>query len=290
MASRADKFLPLWSGLNHPEDLVWDGDREFLYCGGERGEIYRGTLDGKWAQIAHCGDGSFVLGLALDADGRLYICERGNGRVLKLDEQLALHEISRGTQERPMLCPNYPTFDGSGRLFVSDSGTWSRNDGVIYSIAPGTGATVWATTPSDFTNGLALSIDQDCLYAVESRASKVWRVPIRSDGTAGAPEPIWHVPETVPDGLALDREGNIYIGCYTPDSIYLLDPRTGRSELFAHDWSGQFLQAPTNLAFVGRDLGTLAAAGLCGWSINATTAIAAPGHPPVRPKVTSWHP
>lgn len=285
-----ESFARVWTGLNHPEGIVWDADKNLLYAGGERGEIYCGGLDGAWTQIAHCGDGAFVLGLTLDAAGNLFVCERGNSRVLRIDtDAISIQEISNGTPERPMECPNYPAFDSTGRLFVSDSGTWGRDDGVIFVIDATGRTSLWATTPSDFTNGIAIAPDQRFLYVAESRASRVWRIAIDIDGSAGAAEVVWHEPGTVPDGLAFDRDGRLYIGCYTPDSIYSFIPGDGATELFAHDWSGQILQAPTNLAFVGEGLHALATANLCGWAVNVTTAHPpAPGHPLTRPEVTAW--
>jgi len=281
-------FRPLFSGLHHPEGLVWDDDQELIYAGGEGGEIYRGSLDGSWEQIADCGEGGFVLGLAVDARGDLYVCDRGNSRVIKLDaDDLSTIELSRGTTERPMHCPNYPAFDASGRLFVSDSGSWGEDDGVIFVIDPERGTSVWATAPSDFTNGLALSPDARFLYAAESRASRVWRIAIEPDGTAGEQQIVWHFPATVPDGLAFDSAGRLYVSCYTPDSIYVVEP-DGEQRLFAHDWSGQFLQAPTNLAFLGKGLTSLAHANLCGWHLGVTDAVPSPGHPVARPEVASW--
>lgn len=282
-------FTPVWPGLNHAEDLVWDADRELLYAGGENGEIYRGRLDGAWEQITGCGENSFVLGITLDAAGDLYVCERGNSRVLRISTtDFTLQEISRGTPELPMVCPNYPSFDASGRLLISDSGTWGANDGRIYTLDPTTGTALWSTVPSDFTNGIALSPDEHYLYVVESHASKVSRIAINDDGSAGATELVWHVPNTVPDGLAFDQDGLLYIGCYTPDSIYLLNPSTGDHRLLAHDWSGQHLQAPTNLAFVGAGLDQFATANLCGHHLNIATDLGPTGHALLRPEVTQW--
>jgi len=282
-------FTTIWNGLNHPEDLVWDGNRQLLYAGGEQGEIYRGHLDGTWRMVATCGEGSFVLGMALDARGDLYVCEAGNARLLKINAtDFTVSEISRGTPERPMKCPNYPAFDREGRLFVSDSGSWGADDGVIYSVSAETGTSVWATAPHDFTNGIALAPDGRHLYVVESGGSKVWRTTIEDDGSAGESKIVWHVPGTVPDGLAFDRDGNLYIGCYTPDSIYFLDPWSGDTRLFAHDWSGQRVQAPTNLAFVGAELDQLATANLCGRHLNIARDLSIVGLRLHRPEVRSW--
>lgn len=279
-------FKTIWTGVNHPESIVWDGDRNLLYAGGERGEIYRGDLDNNWQQIADCGTDAFVLGLALDARGDLYVCERGNSRLLRIDsESLEQVELSRGTPSRPMICPNFAAFDVSGRLLVTDSGTWGADDGVVFTLSSHGETSVWSTVPSNFPNGIAFSQDGAFLYVVESAASKVWRIEVREDGSAGACKLVWHVPDTVPDGVTLDAAGDLYISCYTPDSIYVVDMATGESELLLHDWSGQHMQAPTNIAFVGPELDQLASANLCGRHVNVATGLGITGLPLVRPEV-----
>jgi len=117
---RAAPIAILASGLDHPEGVVWCAEREVVYAGGERGELYRVTLDGRVEQFAATGSPGAVLGLALDAAGRLYVCDEGGQRLLRVDPDTATIEVlSTGTPERPMIAPNYPVFERSGRLLVS---------------------------------------------------------------------------------------------------------------------------------------------------------------------------
>lgn len=284
-ALSAADFTTLLAGLDHPEDLVWDDRSMVLYAGSQTGDIYRGSMAGDVSILVNVGSGSFLLGLALDDAGRIFACDPGQRRVIAVDPAtLAIDQVSIGSPDRVMIKPNYPAFCSSGRLFVSDSGDWGQRNGVIYSIdANGDGATsVWDTRPCDFTNGIALSPDERYLYVAESHASRVSRISIEADGAPGSCEQVWHVAETVPDGLAFDADGRLYISCYTPDSVYCID-HDGTSALFAHDWSGQTLQAPTNIAFVGDGLSELATANLCGWHLNVTGKVPSPGHPLNRP-------
>lgn len=282
----AQDFTRVLSGLDHPEDIVWDARTQTLYAGSENGILYRGDLNGTWSPLSHLGEGLLLLGLALDDQGYVYVCNAGGHRlevVNPADGNATV--LSTGCDERSMITPNYPAFESSGRLFLSDSGAWGSNNGVIYTVAEGGRTQVWDTRLPCFTNGIALAPDGDWLYVVESIASRVSRIEIRSDGTAGRVEEVWSVPKTVPDGLAFDLAGRLFISCYTPDSIYVVDSN-GRSDLFAHDWSGQTLQAPTNIAFIGERLELLATANLCGWHINMTTRIPDPGFPLPRPVLT----
>ncbi|MBU6150196.1 MAG: SMP-30/gluconolactonase/LRE family protein [Chloroflexi bacterium] len=281
----AQDFSSVLSGLDHPEDIVWDSETQRLYAGSENGLLYSGRLDGTWSPVARLGDGLLLLGLALDGQGRVYVCNAGGHRLEVVDPESGTAVVlSTGCAERAMITPNYPAFEPSGRLFVSDSGTWGSDNGVIYTVsASDEGYTeVWDSRLPRFTNGIALSPDREWLYVVESIASRVSRIEIRPDGKAGRLEQVWSVPQTVPDGLAFDTAGRLYISCYTPDSIYVVEP-DGDTILFAHDWSGQTLQAPTNIAFVGEQLTLLATANLCGWHVNVTTKIPDAGLPVPRP-------
>ena len=74
------------------------------------------------------------------------------------------------------------------------------------------------------------------------------------------------MPGTVPDGLAFDRNGRLYIGCYRPGRIYTLDP-DGVLAVIRDDFQGTDLAAPTNLAFGGADGRNLFVASLGRWHI-----------------------
>jgi gluconolactonase len=280
-------FRSFATGLNGPEGVVWDAHRGVLYAGGRHGELYRVDLSGSVEQIVDFGEGSFVLGLALDRRGRVYACDRGRGRLLRVDpDTFAIDSYSEGVPDRGLITPNYLVFAADGTLYLSDSGTWGSNDGVIFRIAPGGTTELWSDAISDFTNGLALAADDSALFIVESRASTVWRVPVLDNGTAGKPGKIWSRPRTVPDGLAFDSDGRLYLGLYRPDAIYRIDISTGEAELMVEDWTAQYLQAPTNIAFAGNDLSLLVTANLAGEHLAIFSGtLPAPGQALKRPEI-----
>lgn len=284
---RPAQFRPFAVGLNAPEGVVWDPDREVLYAGGRHGELYRVTLDGTVEQVAHFGPGSFVLGLALDSRGRIYACERGNGRFLRTDpDSFAFEPYTGGTADRPLITPNYPVFGPDGTLYLSDSGTWEKDDGVLFRVLPGGETTVWLDSLCHFPNGLALAPDGSALYVAESGTSAIWRVPIEARGSAGTPERVWSRPRTFTDGIAFDAAGRLYASMYRPDAIYRIDVATGESEVVSDDWTAQYLQAPTNIAFAGEDLSCLVTANLAGEHLNLYGGpLPAPGQPLHRPLI-----
>jgi gluconolactonase len=283
MPDMLGKFTVLTEDLDHPEDLVWDAASGRIYAGGEAGQIYAVTLDGDVEQVADSGGG--ILGLTVDAAGTIYACDEGRAEVLRVDPRSGAVEVySAGSAERAMIEPNYCAFDAAGSLYVTDSSDWEEQNGVIYRIAPGGETVVWTDALRRYPNGCCFSADGRWLYVVESSLPGIWRVPVGDDMAAGPPQLVCELPAaTVPDGIAFDDRGALYIACYRPDRVYRLAPG-GRIETVADDPLGLKLNTPTNVAFVGPALDRLAIANVGEWHILVGD-IGARGAPLVYPHV-----
>ena len=252
-----DQFTQLAVGLDHPEGVAWGQDGN-LYAGGELGQIYRVSLDGSVEEVARTG--GFILGVALDADGRVYACDLAKHTVWRIEPETgSVEPYSTGTPEQPMHSPNFSTFDAAGNLYVSASGPWEEHTGRIYRIAPGGDTTVWSSALPHYTNGSSFNAERDVLYVAESLLPGVSRVPIQPDGSAGAPELFAELAGAIPDGLAFDTDANLYVSCYRPDRIYRIAP-DGKVKVLVDEPKGMRLCAPTNIAFAGPELDRLVVA------------------------------
>ncbi|MBL8582700.1 MAG: SMP-30/gluconolactonase/LRE family protein [Rhizobiaceae bacterium] len=264
-----DKSLVLTNvgfAFDHPEAVAWGPDGR-AYAGGEAGQLYRfGLAGGSLEEVVRI-EGGFLLGMAHDADGNTYACDDRGPCVHRITPEGHVSTYSDGNAEQKMRVPNYPVFDDAGNLYVSDSGTWGQRDGFIWKIAPGGKAEIWDRQASGFTNGMCLSADGKFLYVVESCPPLISRVAIRPDGTAGGRSVVVELPRQVPDGIAFDENGDLYISLYNPNIIYRY---TAAGELITlyDDWEQLMLVAPTNIAFGGPDRKTLIIAALCGWAVH----------------------
>ena len=261
-----EDFRTFADGLDHPEGVAVGPDGT-VYAGGEAGQVYRVGNGGSLTEIARTG--GFLLGLAVDGDGLIYACDTARREVVRVDPGAGTVETySTGAAEAPFRNPNWPVFDDHGNLYVTDSGGWKTDDGHVVVIAPGGTTTVWSREPSRFPNGACLTADGTALLVIESTHPGVSRIPIQPDGSAGTPQVVCELPGSVPDGIAVDERGGLYVACYRPDRIYYVDP-AGNVEVFADDPEGTVLAAPTNVVFIGDDRRTLLVGSLGRWHLAA---------------------
>jgi gluconolactonase len=259
-----DRFISIAEGLDHPEGVAWGPDGR-VYAGGEAGQIYR-VEDDTFVQIAST-DG-FLYGITLDANGNVYGCDFGRAEVVRVTPTGEVRSYSKGTRERPMRVPNFAAFDDAGNLFVTDSGEWRRDDGLVFRVSPGGETIVWAEEANGFTNGCCLTAGGDALLVVESTKSRVVRFPILSDGSAGPMELVVDLDGSLPDGVALATDGTMFVGCYRPDRVWQVSPG-GTAEILADDPDGVTLNQPANVAFFGHDLERVVVSSLGGWALVA---------------------
>jgi len=240
--------------LNHPEGIAID-EHGHIWCGGEKGEIFRIAGDGSSIeQIASTG--GFTLGLAFDGRGFLFACDLKHAAVFRLNTvtgELVRFADGDGSGGRIRI-PNVPVVDSSnGLLYVSDShdpkqagpGIWR------FDLETGRGG-LWYEKPLTFANGMALSPDGGAIYVAETFGRVISKIPIRANGQPGDKAEVVRL-EALPDGLALDPLGRLYISCYEPSMIYRWSEAHGL-ELVYHDRDAHTLCHPTNCAFRGDDL------------------------------------
>jgi gluconolactonase len=243
-----ERFEIFANGLDHPECCAFDRDG-ILWAGGEAGQFYRIDPAGKVESVANLG--GFCCGVALSPDDReMFVCVSGVG-VVRITKKGEHSVFVTHAGDHKIVAPNYLLFDRRGQLYVTDSGNWMKRNGFVARFdLDGRGEVL--AGPFGYANGLALTADQKYLFMVESDSDSILRFEIGDDDRLREPEVYADQVGRLPDGLALDAEGNLYVCCYASDEIWRIGSDRKKS-LLAHDRWGILLGRPTNLAFGGTD-------------------------------------
>ena len=259
-----DQFETYADGLDHSEDLAFDQDG-ILWAGGEAGQIYRVPEKGKVEEVTNIG--GFCLGLTFSASDDLFVCNAKLASIIRVEKNGRSTLFADSVGSRKLKQPNYSVFDSRGNLYASDSGEWSTSSGCVVRFDRQGKGTMFLEPPQPFPNGMALSADERFLFIAQSHTDDVLKVEIRQDGTAGQQEVYAKSLERIPDGLAFDVAGNLYVSCYASDNIFCITPDRNVSQL-AYDRAGTILARPTNIAFGGLSNEYLYVANLGRWHIN----------------------
>lgn len=268
-----DRFEVFAEGLDHPEGLAFDADGN-LWAGGELGQIYRISPTGKLTTVTTVG--GFNLGLTFSARQDLFVCNFKLGALIQLDRSgKVLRSWERAGRYR-LRNPNFAVFDREGNLYFSDSGSWDTPDGLLFVLRPN-GRIERLLDGLAFPNGLSLTADERTLYVVQSTRDDVLAIPVSSGALTGSPRVYARGLHNIPDGAALDAEGNLYVTCYASHHVYRVSPK-GKVSVFAYDREGTMLASPTNAAFGGKHFDEIYFANLSRWHICRVHA-GVPGQP-----------
>ncbi len=165
---------------------------------------------------------SHPSGLGWLPDGRLVICTMQEAAIKRVDPDgvTLMHDLSHLAWST-----NDMVVGPDGRIYVdlyqlTDDGI----TGQIALITPAGDITIVAADLA-VPNGLGIVPDGSTLLVSETFGSKVLAFPIGPDGTLGERLVFADLgPQRHPDGLCIDAEGGVWIGCYdTNEFLRVLD-------------------------------------------------------------------
>ena len=249
------------------EGPVWDGTA-LRFTDIPAGRVMRFAPDTAttdvFASDTHRGNG-----LALDAEGRVVVCESGAGRVVRYDLDGRRQVLAERYEGRRLNAPNDVVVDSGGRVWFTDPRYRDREtmeldhdsvyrldlDGDTVSIAR---VTFDTTRP----NGLVFSPDERTLYVAESPHAPAGQrqlraYPVLDDGSLGPARVLYDFgPYRGIDGMRVDDAGNVVACAGSVD-----DGPGPRIVVFGPDGAvlaeHPVLADPTNCCFGGPDLQTL---------------------------------
>ncbi|MGH9590407.1 MAG: SMP-30/gluconolactonase/LRE family protein [Terracidiphilus sp.] len=250
------------TGLDHPEGLAFDREGH-LWAGSESGQIYRIDPSGK-VEVITIVEG-FCCGLAFSPADELFLCHPRMG-IVKIERDGKFSVFADQAAGQRIAYANFGVFDRAGNYWVTDSGNWKKQNGYLLRFTPDGQGKV-AAGPFGYANGLALSADEKTLFMVESDRDRIFRFDVSADGSVGEAKVYAENVGRLPDGLALDAEGNLYATCYASDEIHRFSPNSERAVVI-YDRHALTVGGPTNVAFGGKDFDEIFVANLCRYTIT----------------------
>jgi D-xylonolactonase len=215
------------------------------------GGLYRRSPDGGVENLVP--GRKHIGGMAFNESGGLVFC--GKGGLAAWDEKTGhVREIVTQWQGKPLQFNDMtPAADGSvyAGIFGYDVFAHPRPQpapGALFRIdPPGNMVLMWDGI--DLSNGLGFSPDRKLLYHSDSGTDTVWVYDVAPDGTLKDRRPFARVPNGVPDGLAVDVEGGVWVAAAMGGEVvrFKNDGALDRQVKIP-------LTMPSSVVFGGRDL------------------------------------
>jgi gluconolactonase len=214
--------------------------------------IYQLEPGGKIALVREQTNGA--NGLALTREGDLLAAEGEGKRISKRSRDGAVTTLTDGAAGRPFLSPNDLILDAKGGIYFTDPGPRPVVPGrptYVYYLPAGAKQPVVIDDQIARPNGLTLTRDGKTLIVDDTLGPIVYAYDVESDGSAKNKRTfaqLRDIPEgkeSGADGMALDREGRVYITTVTGVQVF--------------DAAGGYLgtikvaRQPANVGFAGPD-------------------------------------
>jgi sugar lactone lactonase YvrE len=218
------EFKVLLDGLMFTEGPRWH-DGKLFFSDMHAHKVMSVDLEGKAQTIVEVP--TWPSGLGWLPDGRMLIVSMTDRKLLRLDPDGLKTHADLDTLAS-FYC-NDMVVDGKGRAYVGNFGYdllsgEPQKPAELILVNPDGSARV-AADGFDFPNGTVISADGKTLVVGESMGHRLTAFNIQSDGSLTNRRPFADLGEAVPDGIALDAEGAIWVA--SPMSKELLRVRDG---------------------------------------------------------------
>jgi len=245
------KLERLATGFQFTEGPVWHPDGFLLFSDPNTNVIYRYEpfTQNVSVYMTKSGYTGFDIGdyhqpgsngLAIDAEGRLIVCQHGNRRVIRHETKGPITVLSDNIQGQKLNSPNDLVLKSDGTVYFTDppyglpknyndSKKETPNQGV-YRVK--NGKTELLSTNLGGPNGIAFSPDERFLYVSNwdirdiHHTKTLWRFEVDSDGKLINGKIFFDFSFTdgdeALDGIKVDKMGNIFVSA--PGGVWVLSP------------------------------------------------------------------
>ena len=195
--------IPFIDGIVYGEGPRWH-DGRLWFSDGLAGHVYSVTEAGDLAVVPVAPKAS---GLGWLPDGTLVVSALFDAKIHHIDA--AGNVTATYDQSGIAWSTNDLLVAPDGRTYVDLYGT----EDAIGLVGPD-GAVRVVASGLAMPNGLAFLPDGSTLVVSETRGSRILSFPAGPDGSLGAPSVFADLgPERYPDGLCVDVEGGVWVGC-----------------------------------------------------------------------------
>ncbi len=165
-------------------------------------------------------------GLENGIDGSLLAAEHRSRRVSRTTED-GIEVVADDYQGDQLHSPNDLAVRSDGTIFFTDP-PYGNNpseldfNGVFRVQPDGTITAEWEGESSTRPNGIRLSPDETTLYVSDTESEVVRSYAVAADGTLSG-EAVFADTDPVPDGMAVDNAGNLYVSTSAGIEVYAPD-------------------------------------------------------------------
>lgn len=225
--------IPIVNSAFYTEGPAIDKEGNLYFTTLTGGKIMKVSPEGittVWAETASP-NGQRIL-----SNGDHLVCDSQLGKVIRFDASgKKIEDAAFGTfEDITIQTPNDLAIDEDNGFYFTDS---VRHVGVVfYKGFDGTERII--ANNIDFPNGIVLSADKQYLLVAESYQNRILFIRLEDIGyTSAKPEVFAHLPKNekpmdpdnlpvtgnLPDGLALDKEGKLWVAHYGMQALQVID-------------------------------------------------------------------
>jgi len=162
-------------------------------------------------------------GIALDPQGRVVLCAHGDRQIVRLEQDGTRSVVATGYQGERFYHPNEMTIKSDGAIYITDARTGAAASTPealtrtgVYMIK-GSAVSHVITGQS---HGVAFSPDEKSFYLTTYGSQAIMRYDVQPDDTLAngrvfvdmSSDAAGHKLRGAPNGMAVDRQGNVYAG------------------------------------------------------------------------------
>lgn len=169
-------------------------------------------------------------GLWIDGDDNIFLTATDEREIQKVSPKKQVSRIA-GNFEKESGTPKGPNdivVAKNGTVYFTDPKGYAGEapNGTVYRIDSAGKTTVFSDAITG-PNGIILSLDEKTLYVahnVAKASSRITKWALNEDGSAGAMSEHAALNDCVADGMAVDREGALWLTCYSFGTAYRFTP------------------------------------------------------------------